>query len=69
MSPPDPLFLPDTGQTAIDERCDCGHARSEHDDRYTTYGGRAVDLPGLGRCCEPGCACGRFHFHCWIVEA
>jgi hypothetical protein len=62
------LLLPETGQVATDERCSCGHPRSEHDDRFATFDDEAVRVPGGGRCCEPGCACQRFRFASWIVE-
>ena len=68
MSSPMRLILPETGETASDERCVCGHPRSDHDDRYAIFGDEAVNVPGLGRCCVPGCGCGRFRFDSWIIE-
>jgi hypothetical protein len=55
-------------QWADDERCRCGHARSDHDDCWTTHAGEAVRVPGKGRCDAPDCPCRRFRFASWIFH-
>jgi len=62
------LFLPEQHKWARDERCRCSHARSDHDDHWTTYNGEAVNVPGKGRCCEAGCSCQRFRFAAWVYH-
>jgi hypothetical protein len=62
------LFVPERRRFAHDERCRCGHPRSEHDDRWATYNGAAVNVPGKGRCDAAGCACAGFKFEAWIFD-
>jgi hypothetical protein len=62
------LFLPEVHRWADDERCECGHARTEHDDVWTSFHDQAVRVEGRGRCCEDGCACRRFKFDSWISK-
>jgi hypothetical protein len=63
------VYLPEAGRHAVDERCTCGHPRSEHDDQIVCYRGLAVSVPGRGRCCEAGCSCRRFKWAAWVLSA
>ena len=56
------------GKWAVDERCQCGHARSGHEALVAPGGGRAERQEGLGRCGIEGCRCARFRRHLWVFE-
>jgi hypothetical protein len=58
-------YLSESRLRAAEERCDCGHLRSAHDDRWATFGGLAFGVPGHGRCCRDGCRCPRFRRAAW----
>ena len=47
------------GQQVVDEKCSCGHFRSEHFDRF--------DI-GHGSCGWPKCPCAQFTWVGWVTK-
>ena len=56
------------GKWAVDERCQCSHARSGHEGLVIESNGRAERHEGLGQCAVPGCGCAKFRRHLWVFE-
>jgi hypothetical protein len=53
---------------AVDERCQCGHARSGHKVLVSPLYGGARSQDVLGGCSVQGCGCARFRRHLWVFE-
>jgi hypothetical protein len=47
----------------MEERCDCGHLRSEHLHLHLKVGRKTYCREGYGACSQPNCPCKRFR---WI---
>jgi hypothetical protein len=61
-------YIQKHGKWATDERCQCGHARAEHDVLVSQRGEQTVRQDGLGRCRADDCQCRKFRRFGWIFE-
>jgi hypothetical protein len=61
-------FIQKYQKWAVDERCQCSHARGQHGGLEVRVRGRAVHEQGLGRCDAAGCDCAKFRRSGWVFE-
>jgi hypothetical protein len=61
-------FIQKHQKWAVDERCQCGHARAQHGGLDFVVGGHAVHQDGLGKCQAAGCDFAKFRRHGWVFE-
>ena len=61
-------FIQKYQKWAVDERCQCSHARGQHGGLEVRVRGRAVHQEGLGRCGAAGCDCAKFRRLGWVFE-
>jgi hypothetical protein len=66
-------FIRRAGQYAVDERCACGHPKSEHGSTVCCKGAVSIRMPGKGNCCckvKGGrCKCPQFRWVGWIFSS
>lgn len=65
------VWINNPGQWAVDEKCVCGHLRSEHGSRVLNdHLLPIVRLENLGNCCHRNmvCECRRFRWAAWVFE-
>jgi hypothetical protein len=46
----------------MEERCDCGHLRSEHLHLHLKVGRKTYSREGYGACSKESCSCKRFRW-------
>lgn len=51
----------------VDERCRCGHAKSEHGSRTRKTGDKLFREHDHGSCCADDCDCEQFRWAGWIT--
>ena len=61
-------FIQKYQKWAVDERCQCGHAKGQHGGLEVRVRGRAVHEQGLGKCGGAGCDCAKFRRSGWVFE-
>jgi hypothetical protein len=61
-------FIQKHKKWAVDERCQCGHAKTQHGGLDIEVRGQAVYQEGLGKCSPAGCDCAKFRKHGWVFE-
>ena len=61
-------FIQKYQKWAVDERCQCSHARGQHGGLEVRVRGRAVREQGLGKCGGAGCDCAKFRRSGWVFE-
>jgi len=61
-------FIQKYQKWAVDERCQCSHAKGQHGGLEVRVRGRAVHEEGLGRCGAAGCDCAKFRRSGWVFE-
>jgi hypothetical protein len=61
-------FIQKHQKWAIDERCQCGHPRTEHGILMSQIGEVVMQQDGLGRCQVSDCHCDKFRRHGWVFE-
>lgn len=47
---------------SIEDRCECGHSRSEHRDTWARIGTKIYRHEGYGRCGAASCPCYQFRW-------
>lgn len=63
-----PFFSNQLNCVVVDEKCECGHSKSEHGSQSRAKNGEFLRLPHEGSCCGDLCACSQYTWAGWITE-
>lgn len=67
-TPMKPFFSNQLNCIVVGEKCECGHAKSEHGSQIKSQLEALIRLPQEGNCCENHCVCQQYTWAGWITE-